>query len=253
VLAEAEAAKQAVLAKRAAAERARYHHRTESVSGGHDNDQKASLVVNPTTRIPGCQGGHQTPVPSGRDDFSGGRGDHLLNHKDKPQKIPAPTALLETELGTSPSGQTTSRARARGATSASTPEVEQAVKLYNDAARQHGFTQCYSTTEARRKRLRKRLDDIGGLDPFQRALSAIPRDRFLMGRKAPRLGEEPFKLTLDRLLQNDGGMGDVLARLIDLAAEGEAMPDRANASQAQLALEEQTARLREQYEAEQWR
>jgi len=98
-------------------------------------------------------------------------------------------------------------------------EVELAVAEYNAMAEHYGWTRCRVLTSKRRDRLNERLRDIRGLVPFKLALSAIPRDRFLMGRKAPRPGEEPFKLTLDRLLQTDGGMGDVLARLIDLAAD----------------------------------
>jgi hypothetical protein len=255
VLADAEAAKRAVLEKRAEAERARYHHRNQSLPGGHGNHQKKEpLVVEATTRLSGGQGDHQIPVPSGRGDFSSGRGDHLLNHIDKPQKIGTPAAPPpEAGLGTSP-GRGASRARVCEAASAA-DEVEQAVKLYNDAAQQHGFTLCHSITKSRRKRLRKRLDEIGGLEPFRRALSAIPRDRFLMGRKAPRSGEDPFKLTLDHLLQTEGKMGDVLARLIDQAADVGSTAIGASTSQAQSDLDDAIARLREEQdeEAGSWR
>ena len=72
----------------------------------------------------------------------------------------------------------------------------------------HGFSPCRAPTDARRKRLDERLRDIGGIDAFGRALSALPADDFLMGRVRPRSGQAPFKLDIDRLLQTDGNMGD---------------------------------------------
>jgi len=105
---------------------------------------------------------------------------------------------------------------------ASAAEVDQAIELYNEAARQHGYTVCHSRPETRLARLQRRLREIGGLEPFRRALSAIQLDDFLAGRVRPRDGRHPFKLDLDRLLQTDGTLGDVLAKLIDRA--GDAAP-----------------------------
>ena len=98
-------------------------------------------------------------------------------------------------------------------------EVDQALAAYNDFARTHCCAVCHAFTEGRRAGLKKRLVDIGGLERFRLALSAIPRDDFLMGRKPMRPGDKrPFKLDLDYLIRtgrNGGGSGDVLARLID--------------------------------------
>jgi hypothetical protein len=96
-------------------------------------------------------------------------------------------------------------------------QVEEALAIYNEVAQHHGFVECRTLTDPRRKRLGKRLQDIGGLDAFKRALAAVPRNTFLMGRVPPKDGREPFKLDLDALLQTDGRMGDVLAGLLDVA------------------------------------
>ena len=99
-----------------------------------------------------------------------------------------------------------------------------AVAAYNEAAERHGFARCEVLTEARAGRLDRRLVDIGGIEAFRLALTAIPRDKFLIGRVPGRNGGDPFKLTIDRLLQTDGGLGDVLAKLLDAASSN---PSRA--------------------------
>lgn len=96
-------------------------------------------------------------------------------------------------------------------------EAERAIALYNEAAQEHGYTACHARSAARLARLGKRLAEIGGLDAFKRALSAVPFDDFLSGRVRSRDGRPPFRLDLDALLQTDGKMGDVLAKLIDRA------------------------------------
>jgi hypothetical protein len=80
---------------------------------------------------------------------------------------------------------------------------------------------CHKLTDATRKRFEKRLAAIGGAESFALALSAIPDDDFLMGRRPPRDGGRPFRLDLDRLLSTDTNMGDVLARLIDAAMDAQ--------------------------------
>jgi hypothetical protein len=101
--------------------------------------------------------------------------------------------------------------------------VDRAFAAYNNAAHEHGFSVCHKLTDARRKRIQKRLDDIGGLDQFTLALSAIPGDNFLMGKVAARKsGERPFKLELESLLSTESGLADVLAKLIDRALNSKA-------------------------------
>jgi hypothetical protein len=149
-----------------------------------------------------------------------------VNHEERPLSDKADGECVLPADGECVLPTVTSRGTSREEDPASAPaatpdisEVELVVAEYNAMAEHYGWTRCRVLTSKRRDRLIERLRDIGGLESFKLALSAIPRDRFLMGRKAPRPGEEPFKLTLDRLLQTDGGMGDVLARLIDLGAD----------------------------------
>lgn len=102
-------------------------------------------------------------------------------------------------------------------------EVAEAFEVYGKAAAHFGLGQCETHTDARRKRMAKRLADIGGLERFKVALRALGRvdDQFvklLRGKLPARAGEQPFKLTFDRLLQTDGNLGDVLARLLDIAS-----------------------------------
>jgi hypothetical protein len=96
---------------------------------------------------------------------------------------------------------------------------EQAVAMYNEAAGKHGFACCLKLTDARRGRLARRLEDIGGLDAFKRALSVIHRNDFLMGRVPAKPGKARFKLDLDFLLQTDSKLNDVLAKLLDIAGQ----------------------------------
>lgn len=117
--------------------------------------------------------------------------------------------------------------------------IEEALSAYNEAAAMHGFSPCSAPTDARRKRLAKRLQDIGGVDAFKLALSALPSDDFLMGRVRPKSGQTPFKLDIDKLMQTDGGMGDVLARLIDAA--GDAARHRQERAADRKAADEMTA------------
>jgi len=94
-----------------------------------------------------------------------------------------------------------------------------AIVAWNAVARRLGFTEVRVLTISRRSRLLRRIADIGGIEQFLVALSAIERVPFLMGKVAPRPGEQPFKLDIDRLLQSEGRLGDVLAKLVDKAGD----------------------------------
>jgi hypothetical protein len=96
-------------------------------------------------------------------------------------------------------------------------EIEAAVAAYNAEAKRHGFTVCKTVTGERRHKLAKRLPEIGGVEGFKRALTAIPRNKFMMGQLPARDGGDPFKLHIDYLLQAHGKSGDVLAKLLDAA------------------------------------
>jgi len=97
--------------------------------------------------------------------------------------------------------------------------TDAAFEVWNSVAANLGLPVVKSTTDSRRRRLASRLADIGGLDNFKLALSAIPSVPFLMGKVPPRPGQDPFKLDIERLMQTDGNLGDVLAKLIDKACE----------------------------------
>lgn len=72
---------------------------------------------------------------------------------------------------------------------------------------------CETTwTEARDKRHIRRVKAIGGIENYRRALWAIKDDDYFSGRKTGR------RMSFDILMAEDGKMGDVLARLLDIAA-----------------------------------
>lgn len=100
---------------------------------------------------------------------------------------------------------------------ASEAETTAALDLFNRAADHWGFHRCRVLEGKRRLRLRARLAEIGGVEAFRLALRQIGRHDFLMGRVK---GHEDFRLDLDKLLQTDGKMGDVLAGLVDAASGG---------------------------------
>jgi hypothetical protein len=100
-------------------------------------------------------------------------------------------------------------------------ELDQAILAYNAAAATHDFSKIENFSPARAKSLEKRLVEIGGVDKFKLALSAIPLNRFLMGQVPPKNGQAPFRLTFERLLSTGSGLGDVLAGLLDQASTGQ--------------------------------
>jgi len=139
----------------------------------------------------------------------------MASRNDANVALPLKTRPLKEDSGRRPA-KCASAKTATGGERASV--AEEALALYNQAACAHGFAGCHSFTNERRRRLEKRIADIGGIEQFALALSAIPRDDFLMGRLPPKPGQQNrFKLSIDRLLYTDGGLGDVLARLIDSA------------------------------------
>jgi len=109
-------------------------------------------------------------------------------------------------------------------TEAEIASTDAAFESWNGTAKALGLGVVQSVTEQRRRRLAARLADIGGLENFRLALSAIPAVPFLMGKVPPKPGQEPFKLDIERLMQTDGNLGDVLAKLIDKACEQPTAP-----------------------------
>lgn len=114
------------------------------------------------------------------------------------------------------------KSRKRGEINFSDADIalsNRAVELYNEFAIRLKFTRSQVVDPQIRLRLLGRIRDIGGIDQFKTALTAIELSPFLMGKIPARPNESPFRLDLERLLQNGGGLGNVLVRLINMAAE----------------------------------
>lgn len=96
-------------------------------------------------------------------------------------------------------------------------DADEAYSVYNKAAAHWRFALCEARTEARTRKLLERIDQIGGMENFKIALRTIGKDPFLSGKVPPRPGQKPFRLDIERLLSTESGLGDVLAKLLDLA------------------------------------
>ena len=94
-----------------------------------------------------------------------------------------------------------------------------AMKNYNVYAYRLGFVPCSTIDQGVRQRLLNRIEQIGGIEQFNIALSTIEQVPFLMGQSTPRPGEKPFRLDLERLLQDEGGLGNVLVKLVNKGLE----------------------------------
>ena len=123
------------------------------------------------------------------------------------------------------------RSRRVGTPIAGDPAVQQAIAIYNQAAERHNFYRCVNVTPARVSCIARRLKDIGGLEKWQLALDAACQDDWLMGRTC-REGQEPFKLTIDRLLSTRTAMGDLLASLLDRQDPANQQPRRQRCADA---------------------
>jgi len=242
VYTEADAAKMAALQKRAEDARKRYRRKVASdIASG----EREPLVDATSTRLSSCHSVNEKGFLVDRTGLSSGRHGTSVYQRDTiaeergPADAGAPPSQCDHVVGTlsvatsppiQPNGsgsgvpprQPPARVTRPTKAKVAAAEVQAALDLYNAAAKAHSWTVCTTLTSPRAKRLEGRLRDIGGIEAFKQALSAIPRDDFLMGRRPPRSGERPFKLDLESLLQTDGKMGDVLAKLIDRA--GEAVP-----------------------------
>lgn len=80
-------------------------------------------------------------------------------------------------------------------------EVKAAAEIYNTAATQHAWPACDKLTDTRKKKLRARLKDAGGLEGWKTALEKAAASDFLMGRTARDDKHTNWKLDLDFLLQ----------------------------------------------------
>lgn len=107
--------------------------------------------------------------------------------------------------------------------------VAEAIEIFNKAAGHFGFTSCGTVTDAIARRLGRRIADIGGLEKFKAALRVLWQHSdngfvmLLLGKLPGKDGRGPFRLDMQRLLQTDGNLGDVLARLLDIAGASDAL------------------------------
>ena len=174
--------------------------------------------VSPIPETPselGVSGGRDTGGVSVGDDTDVTSHTRLVSGNRTPQG----TASLYASTDVTDKADKSERAQALPAPSpAPQSDAEKAIDLYNRAADEHGFSKCVGRTTPRLVKLARCLREIGGLERFEQALTAIPKDDFLMGRVV-RNGQTPFRLNIGHLLQTDGKMGDVLASLLDRASE----------------------------------
>lgn len=63
-------------------------------------------------------------------------------------------------------------------------DISEAVTAFNDMASRHGISQVQKMTDTRRKALRQRLKDCGGIDGWRVAISKIDQSDFLTGRSS---------------------------------------------------------------------
>jgi hypothetical protein len=71
--------------------------------------------------------------------------------------------------------------RARPPPSVSDPEIQMAFSLFNDTARRTGIPLAQSLHETRKKKLKLRLRDCGGLEGWKAALEKIEQSAFMRG------------------------------------------------------------------------
>jgi hypothetical protein len=79
--------------------------------------------------------------------------------------------------------------------------VDQALEIYNLAAKRVGWTQARKLTEPRRRQLKARLVDCGGIDGWRDAIAKAEASAFLTGKTAPGNGHEGWRADLDFLLR----------------------------------------------------
>ncbi len=84
-----------------------------------------------------------------------------------------------------------------------TGDIEAGFEAWARVASDYGLPACKSVSEARRKRMAKRLKVAGGPEAFEAVLrKEIAGSGFLRGRKAPKPGHKPFKADVDFVLQD---------------------------------------------------
>lgn len=75
-------------------------------------------------------------------------------------------------------------------------DCAEAVEAWNLLAEQHGLARVVKLTESRKRKLRARLKDAGGIEGWRLALAKIPRSEFLLGKN-----DRGWKAGFDFVLQ----------------------------------------------------
>lgn len=103
------------------------------------------------------------------------------NGDDKPQK---PEAICQTD---------------KISANADTPELSEAVSIYNEAAGRSGWSVVQRMSKPRFSALKARIKDAGGLDGWRQAIARAEQSDFLCGRTSGR--QAPFFASFDFLTQ----------------------------------------------------
>lgn len=102
-----------------------------------------------------------------------------------------------------PEAAPSKRARPQPSTQAKTGDIDAGFEVWARVASDYGLPACKSISEARRKRMAKRLKVAGGPEAFEAVLrKEVAGSGFLRGRKAPKPGQKPFKADVDFVLQD---------------------------------------------------
>lgn len=81
-------------------------------------------------------------------------------------------------------------------------EVEQARDEYNAMAEKHGLAICQILNDARKKKLKQRLEEAGGIEGWKEAMRLVGESDFLIGQN-----DRGWKASFDFLLQQSSFIG----------------------------------------------
>lgn len=98
------------------------------------------------------------------------------------------------------------------------PDLDEAIKAYNDVAGNVGWPKCEKLNTQRSSKLRARLADCKGLDGWYQALARAKASKFLRGETGRGAGHENWKPNIDFFLTEakflklmEGGYSDATA------------------------------------------
>jgi hypothetical protein len=80
-------------------------------------------------------------------------------------------------------------------------EVEAAVEAWNALADRAGLSKAQRLTDPRKRAIRARLKELGGLEGWAMLMEKVEASAFLTGQVPGRDGREPFRATLDWIIK----------------------------------------------------